>query len=125
MQSIDILLDKKFKIKVLRLILDMENIVKGANSNVSPHQVEKEEKKVVQQPERLSAELQDSKKIPCFRCGETLTEGEKTLYDHQTRCLNYVTSSNNPNKRYLTLQAFQFEARSSLKDDFYKDFFKL
>ena len=125
MQSIDILLDKKFKIKVLRLILDMENIVKGANSNVPPHQVEKEEKKVAQQPERSSAELQDTKKIPCFRCGETLTEGEKTLYDHQTRCLNYVTSSNNPNKRYLTLQAFEFEARSSLKDDFYKDFFKL
>ena len=41
MQSIDILLDKKFKIKVLRLILDMENIVKGENSNVSLHQVEK------------------------------------------------------------------------------------
>ena len=86
MQSIDILLDKKFKIKVLRLILDMENIVKGANSYVSPHQVEKEEKKLVQQPERLCFEWQDSKKIPCFRCGETLTEGEKNLDDHQTRC---------------------------------------
>ena len=125
MQSIDILLDKKFKIKVLRLILDMENIVKGANSNVSQHQIEKEEKKLVQQPERLSAELQDSKKIPCFRCGETLTEGEKNLYDHQTSCLNYVRSSNNPSKRYMTLQSFQVEARSSLKDDFYKDSFKL
>ena len=45
----------------------MENIVKGANSHVSPHQVEKEEKKLVQQPERLSADLQDLKKIPCFR----------------------------------------------------------
>ena len=101
----------------------MENIVKGANSNASPRQVEKEEKKLIQQPEQLSAELQDVKKIPCFRCGKTLTEGEKNLYDHQTRCLNYVTSSNNPNKRYLTLQSFQFEARSSLKDDFYKDIF--
>ena len=125
MQSIDILLDKKFKIKVLRLILDMDNIVKDANSNISPHQVKKEEKKLLQKPEQLSVELQDSKKIPCFRCSKTLTEGEKTLYDHQTRCLNYVTSSNNPNKRYLTLQSFQFEARRSLKDDFYKDFFKL
>ena len=45
----------------------MENIVKGANSHVSPRQVEKEEKKLVQQPERLSADLQDLKKIPCFR----------------------------------------------------------
>ena len=103
----------------------MENIVKGANSSVFPRQVEKEEKKLVQQPERLSAELQDLKKIPCFRCEITLTEGERNLYNHQTRCLNYVSSSNNPNKRYLTLQSFQFEARSSLKDDFYKDFFKL
>jgi len=102
----------------------MENIVKGANSDVSLR-LRQGEKKLVQQPEGFSAELQDSKKIPCFRCGKTLSEGEKTLYDHQTRCLNYVTSSNNPNKRYLTLQAFQFEARSSLKDDFYKDFFKL
>ena len=99
---------------MLRLTLDIENIVKGANSNISPHQVDKEEKKLVQQPERLSAELQDSKKISCFRCEETLT-GEKNLYDHQTSCLNYVRSSNNPSKRYLTLQSFKFKASSSLK----------
>ena len=102
----------------------MENIVKGANSKISPCQLEKEETKLVQQPEQLSAELQDSKKMSCFRCGETLN-GEKNMYDHQTNCLNYVRSSNNPSKRYLTLQLFQFEAMSSLKDDFYKDFFKL
>ena len=63
----------------------MENILQGANSNVSLHQVEKEEKKLLQQPERLSVKLQDSKKIPCLRRREILTEGEKTLYDHQTR----------------------------------------
>ena len=31
----------------------MEDIVKRANSNVSPRQVEKKEKKSVQQPERV------------------------------------------------------------------------
>ena len=46
-ESTDIFLDKKCKIKVHWLILDMENIVKGINSNVSPpRQVEKEEKKL-------------------------------------------------------------------------------
>ena len=99
-------------------MLYLENIVKRANSNVSPRQVKREEGKLVQQPERLSAKLQDSEKIPCFRCGKTLTEGEKNLYDHQTRCLIYVTSSKNPNNRYLMLQSFQFEARTSLKDEF-------
>ena len=118
LQSTDILLEKKCRIKVLWLILDMENIVKGANSDVFPLQVEKEEKKLVQQPERLSVELQYLKKIPCFRCGKTLTEWERNLYDHQTRCLNCVSSSNNPNKWYLTLQSFQFEGRGSLQDDF-------
>ena len=67
--------------------LDM-NIVKKANSDVSPRQVETEDQKSVTQPERLSAALQDLKKIPCFKCGETLTGGEKNLYDYQTSCLN-------------------------------------
>ena len=85
---------------------------------------QKEEKKIVQQPKRLSTELQDSKKMLCFSCGKTFT-AEKNINDHQTSCLNYVKSSNNPSKRYLTLQSFEFEARNSLKEDFYKDFFKL
>ena len=75
----------------------MENIVKRANSNVSPRQVEMEENELVQQPELWSAELQNSKKMPCFRCVETLS-GEKNWYDRQTSCVNYVRSSNNPNK---------------------------
>ena len=103
----------------------MENIVKRANSDVSPQQVETEDKKLVELPELLSAELQDLKKMPCFRYRETLTGGEKNFYDHQTSCLNYVRSSNNPSKRYMTLESFQFKARSSLKDDFYKDCFRL
>ena len=94
----------------------MEN--KGVNNNVSPRQVKRDEKKLIQQPKQLTAELQDLNKLTCYRCGETFDE-EKKLYDHQTGCLNYVVSCSNPEKRYLTLQSFQFEARSSLKEDFY------
>ena len=39
----------------------MEN--KGVNNNVSPRQVKRDEKKLIQQPKQLIAELQDLNKL--------------------------------------------------------------
>ena len=53
----------------------MEN--KGVNNNVSPRQVKRDEKKLIQQPKQLTAELQDLNKLTCFRCGVTF-DGKKS-----------------------------------------------
>ena len=60
----------------------------------------------------------------CFRC-ETVLRLEIHLHYHQNICLCNLTNSNTLKKRQLTLQTFEYEARKSIKDDFYKDFFTL
>ena len=60
----------------------------------------------------------------CFRCGVVFNQ-EIRLHYHQNICLYNLTNSENLKKRQLTLQTFEYEARKSIKDDFYKDFFTL
>ena len=60
----------------------------------------------------------------CFRC-EVVFNQEIHLHYHQNICLYNLTNSKDLKKRQLTLQTFEYEARKSIKDDFYKDFFTL
>ena len=52
----------------------------------------------------------------CFRCKAVFNQ-EVHLHFHQNICLYSLTNSKN-----FTLQNFEYEARKSIKDDFYKDF---
>ena len=60
----------------------------------------------------------------CFIC-EAVFNQEIHLKYHQNIYLYYLTNSNNIKKRQLILYTFEYEARKSIKDDFYKDFITL
>ena len=60
----------------------------------------------------------------CFRC-EVVFNKEIHLNYNQNICLNNLTNSKDLKKTQLTLQTFEYEARKSIKDDFYKDFYTL
>ena len=56
----------------------------------------------------------------CFRC-KAVFHQEIHLHYHQNICLYNLTNRKNLKKRQLTLQIFEYEARKSIKDDFYKE----
>ena len=59
----------------------------------------------------------------CFPCKATFDRKQSLKYHHNIY-LHHLTG-NEPGKRQLTLRSIRFEAVKTLRDDFYKDFFKL
>ena len=83
--------------------------------------------RVMRGDKMMAEKLQTAEQLrlrTCFRW-EAVFHQEIHLHYHQNICLYSLTNSNIIKKRQLTLQAFEYEARKSIKDDFYKGFFTL